>query len=247
MRRRVWTSAAVATLSAVALANCGRGDRPVLGSRAAAPTTTTTAVPFRLVAAAHDTLKSIDVFDAPDAPAPKLHLTNPDNMSVDRVFLVEQQQGSDWLQVLLPVRPNGSTGWIRAADVDLRTTTYKVVVQLAAHRITVWDGKDVVDDEPVGVGTSAAPTPPGEYYISQALTVPAYQRNAYGPFAFGLNGHSNIYTSFGGGDGQLGIHGTSESGSIGKDASHGCIRLSNDGITKLIHLVPVGSPVEIAA
>ena len=217
----------------------------MLGVEAPPASTTTTAVPWRLVAEVHESLRSVDVFDDPGASAPKLHLSNPNTEKVRRVFLVKQQQGSDWLEVLLPVRPNGSTGWIKASDVELTETRFRVLVSLGGHRITVWNGSDVVDDEPVGVGTAAAPTPPGEYYITEALAVPSFQRAAYGPFAFGLSGHSNVYTVFGGGDGTIGIHGTAESDSIGKDASHGCIRVSNDGITRLIHLVPLGSPVEI--
>jgi lipoprotein-anchoring transpeptidase ErfK/SrfK len=237
----------VVAAAALGAAACGNVERPALGVRLPPPTTTTTAIPFRLVAEVHDALRSVDVFDAPDATAPKLHLSNPNTENVKRIFLVKQQQGTDWLEVLLPVRPNGSTGWIKAADVDLVQDDYRVLVQLGAHRITVWNGADVVDDEPVGVGTAAAPTPPGEYYITEALTVPSFQRAAYGPFAFGISGHSNVYTTFGSGDGTIGIHGTAESDSIGKDASHGCIRLSNDGITKLIHQVPLGTPVEITA
>jgi lipoprotein-anchoring transpeptidase ErfK/SrfK len=145
------------------------------------------------------------------------------------------------------VRPNGSIGWIRSADVTLQQNYWHMKVELGAHRISVWNGADLVHTEPVGVGTAAAPTPPGEYYVTEALTVPSFQRSAYGPFAFGISGHSNVYTSFGGGDGTIGIHGTGDPSSLGKDASHGCIRLSNDGITKLIKQVPLGTPVQITA
>lgn len=249
MRVGVRSFGVLGVMAVLGLSACARGDRPVLGAQAQAPLAapTTTEVPFRVVAEVHDALKSIDVFDTPDAATPKLNLSNPNTEGIKRVFLVEQQQGTDWLKVLLPVRPNGSTGWIKAADVELTETRFRVLVQLGAHHITVWNGTDVVDDEPVGVGTAAAPTPPGEYYITEALTVPAFQRAAYGPFAFGISGHSDVYTTFGGGDGTIGIHGTADTSSIGKDVSHGCIRLSNEGITKLIHLVPLGSPVEVAA
>jgi lipoprotein-anchoring transpeptidase ErfK/SrfK len=145
------------------------------------------------------------------------------------------------------VRPNGSTGWIRSDDVNLSVDYWRVRVELSAHRITVWNGDDVVHAEPVGVGTAASPTPPGEYYITDALTVPSFQRSAYGPYAFGISAHSDVYTTFGGGDGTVGIHGTGDPSSLGKDASHGCIRLSNDGITSLIHAVPLGTPVQIVA
>ncbi|MBV9041188.1 MAG: L,D-transpeptidase, partial [Acidimicrobiia bacterium] len=220
----------VVALAAAALAACGRMERPTMGATVPSTTTTTT-IPFRLVAEVRPELKSVDVFDAPDAPAPKTHLSNPDPMGVPRVFLVDEGQASSWLRVDLPIRPNGSTGFIRSSDVNLAEDTWRIRVELTAHRITVWNGNDVAHTEAVGVGTAASPTPPGEYYVTEALTVPSWQRSAYGPYAFGISAHSDVYTTFGGGDGSIGIHGTGDPSSLGKDASHGCIRLSNDGIT----------------
>jgi lipoprotein-anchoring transpeptidase ErfK/SrfK len=237
----------VLLLAAIAFAGCGRLERPSVGAPAPPPTTTTTAVPFRVIAQVKPELKSIDVFDAADAPAPKLQLSNPNDYAAPRVFLVEQGQGTPWLKVSLPVRPNGSTGWIRSDDVTLQQDYWHIAVELTARRITVWNGDDVVHSEPVGIGAAASPTPPGEYFITEALTVPSFQHSAYGPYAFGTSAHSDVYTSFGGGDGTVGIHGTGDPSSLGKDVSHGCIRLSNDGITSLIHQVPLGTPVEIIA
>ena len=233
-------------LVAVALAGCGNFERPSMGEPAP-PTTTTTVIPFRLVAAMKPELKTISVYDSPDAPAPKTQLSNPDYYGINRVFLVEQGEGTPWLKVSLPTRPNGSTGWISSDGVTLTQDYWRMRVELGAHRITVWNGADVVHTEPVGVGTAASPTPPGEYYVTDALTVASFQRSAYGPYAFGISAHSNVYTTFGGGDGTVGIHGTGDPSSLGKEASHGCIRLSNDGITGLFHQVPLGTPVEIVA
>lgn len=249
MRGRTSKQAAgvAVVLFAVALAGCGRLERPSVGETAPPPTTTTTAIPFRVVAEVKPDLKAVAVYDAPDAPAPKMQLSNPNSDGVERVFLVEHGQGSGWLNVSLPARPNGSTGWIKSDDVELKETYWRLRVELGAHRITVWNGADVVHTEPVGVGTAASPTPPGEYYITEALTVPSFQRSAYGPYAFGTSAHSDVYTTFGGGDGTVGIHGTGDPSSLGRDVSHGCIRLSNDGITSLIHQVPLGSPVQIVA
>lgn len=55
-----------------------------------------------------------------------------------------------------------------------------------------------------------------------------------------------MYTSVAGGDGQVGIHGTSAPGSIGHDVSHGCIRVRNAVIERLAKRIPLGSPVETA-
>jgi lipoprotein-anchoring transpeptidase ErfK/SrfK len=46
------------------------------------------------------------------------------------------------------------------------------------------------------------------------------------------------------GDG-YGIHGTNNPASIGQAVSHGCIRLRNEDVTQLYHLVTVGTPVFI--
>ncbi len=101
---------------------------------------------------------AVEVFDAPDAPAPRLSLSNPTDNGGPRVFLVKERRGG-WLNVALPVRPNGSTGWVREGDVTLSSTPYRITVDLAGHQITVWEGDQVIVDEPVGVGKKDAPTP----------------------------------------------------------------------------------------
>ena len=45
--------------------------------------------------------------------------------------------------------------------------------------------------------------------------------------------------------GKYGIHGTLYEESIGKAASHGCIRMLNDDIEELYNIVPTGTPVVI--
>lgn len=69
----------------------------------------------------------------------------------------------------------------------------------------------------------------------------------YGPYAYGLSGFSNVLTEFNGGYGVIGIHGTNDPSSIGRDVNQGCIRMSNTGITTLAAILPLGTPVEIIA
>jgi lipoprotein-anchoring transpeptidase ErfK/SrfK len=118
------------------------------------------------------------------------------------------------------------------------------VVELGAHRITVFKGSSIVDREPVGVGKAQTPTPGGVYYTKELLR-PVNPNGVYGPFAYQLSGFSDVLTRFNGGTGVIGIHGTNEPWLLGKDVSHGCIRMSNAGITRLAHLLPLGVPVEI--
>ncbi len=124
------------------------------------------------------------------------------------------------------------------------------MVELGAHRITVFDGARVLLSEPIGVGTSDAPTPGGLYYTT-ALVRPddaagRYDPNGpYGAYAYPLSGFSEVLFDFGGGDGRIGIHGTNDPSSLGGDVSHGCIRMSNAAITTLTDLLPLGTPVVI--
>ena len=92
------------------------------------------------------------------------------------------------------------------------------------------------------------PTPGGIYYIKELLQPPSPD-GPYGVYAYGLNGFSNVLTSFAGGEGVIGIHGTNQPEALGTDVSSGCIRLHNDAITRLVQEVglPLGTPVEIFA
>ena len=104
------------------------------------------------------------IFDSPTAPAPRLRLSNKTEHGLARVFLVVGQDGDRW-RVLLPIRPNGSIGWLRASDVSIQNVNTWIRVQLGAHLLTAGDGTDVVMREPVAVGTGGTPTPTGTYYL----------------------------------------------------------------------------------
>jgi len=189
---------------------------------------------------------------APSDDAPAVRTFGPRTPEgVTRVFLVRQRAlgancAAAWYQVDLPIRPNGSTGWIERNDVSLSQHDYRIVIALGAHQITVYKGDAVFVQEPIGVGTKDTPTPGGTYYTKE-LYRPPNPNGPYGPYAYALSGYSDVLTDFAGGDGVLGIHGTNDPSALGHDVSHGCIRMSNPGITKLAQTLPLGVPVEIQA
>jgi lipoprotein-anchoring transpeptidase ErfK/SrfK len=193
---------------------------------------------------AQATGSEVAVFGEPGGAGEPIHvLANPTTIGGPLVFLVDETQG-EWLKVLLPVRPNGSTGWIRANDVTQSSHTFHIDVSLSALSITVFEGDQVILQEPVGIGTEDTPTPGGRYYLKELLQ-PSNPNGDYGPFAYGLSGFSDQLTSFAGGDGVIGLHGTNDPSSIGQRVSHGCIRMSNEGITSLAGILPLGVPIEI--
>ena len=171
---------------------------------------------------------------------------NPVASGDNLLFLVEDYDGADHYQVLLPTRPNGTLGWIRTDSVDLLRHNFAIRVALDEFRLTVLDHEQVVMDAAIGVARDNAPTPLGRYYTTEIIRPPAPD-SVYGAFAYGLSGFSDTFVTFNGGPGQLGIHGTNDPDSIGTNVSSGCIRLHNDDITRMVEELKVtaGVPVEV--
>ncbi|WP_435107261.1 L,D-transpeptidase [Nocardiopsis synnemataformans] len=172
-------------------------------------------------------------------------LASPNDFGVDRTFLVERNEG-EWLQVLLPVRPNGSTGWVRSDEVSLAFTEYRVEVDTGDFAFTVFDGDEEVRTGVIGTGEGETPTPEGRYYFTELLQPPDPE-GPYGVYAFGLSGFSETLETFAGGPGQLAVHGTNDEDALGRQVSHGCVRVSNEDITWMAENLPIGTPVEISA
>jgi lipoprotein-anchoring transpeptidase ErfK/SrfK len=245
-------SLAVVALPLLALAGaCG-------GGAAAGPPGTVSSnagVPVAEIAAAHPADEGAttvarptvdtEVFAAPGAAEPVQVLPARSEFGSPLALVVVDDEVDGWLEVQLPTRPNGSTGWIRAAGVETRTVTVAVHVEVAARHLVVTDGGRVVLDTPVAVGAPGTPTPTGTFFVVDKLAT-GQPDGAYGPFAFGLSAHSEVLTEFAGGDGQVGIHGTSDPTSIGRPVSNGCVRVPNEVAAQLEDLLPLGTPVTIA-
>ena len=175
---------------------------------------------------------------------PERTLANPTATDGQLVLLVDKIRTDGWLKVLLPIRPNGSTGWVRAREVAMKFNPYRIVVELDDHLLKVFKKKKLVLEEPVGIGKSTTPTPGGRYYVTQ-LFRPGNPDGPYGPYAYALSGFSEVLTSFKGGEAIVGIHGTNRPDLVGEDVSSGCIRMQNDAIRRLAKILPLGTPVAI--
>jgi hypothetical protein len=248
--RKVHRRYVTALVGVFLFVGCGGGTeaaQPAPEAHTSASTATTApAAPEHLVAESRTPL--LDVFAGPSGVSDRMTLDVADQTSGRLVFLVKEDRGGDRIEVHLPVRPNGTTGWVRRDEVDLSSHGFSVEVSLGAHRLVVRNGDEVVFDAPIGVGTEDTPTPGGVFYIKELLAPPS-PNGPYGPYAYGLSGYSNVLDDFAGGDGVIGIHGTDDPSTIGRDVSHGCIRLRNSDIERLVHDVglPLGTPVEIKA
>jgi L,D-transpeptidase catalytic domain len=146
-------------------------------------------------------------------------------------------------KVQLPVRPTGTTGWVRAVDVRLRVVHSRIAVDLSQRRITLFrDGRVVLVTTAV-IGAPSTPTPTGRFYVNQRLLA-ANPTGAYGPGAVGLSAFSPVLLNWAQG-GPIAIHGTNQPDMIGFAVSHGCLRVRNVDIRTLLRLAEEGTPVEI--
>jgi len=158
---------------------------------------------------------------------------------------VRDADGRAWLKVRLPVRPNGTVGWIpRSAVGEIRRLTSWLRIDTRTRRLRlVRDGKVILRAR-IGVGRRMWPTPRGEFYVRSRLSGPRLGA-IYGPLAFGTSATSDVLTDWPGG-GVVGIHGTDEPGLIPGRISHGCIRLRNRDIVRLGKRLQIGTPITIS-
>ena len=194
---------------------------------------------------AHAIADQIVAYDAPDSSAAVVStFDNPTEHGGPLVFAAKARPVDGWLEVLLPIRPNGSTGWIKEEDVDLSINPYRIEINASQYSLTVYRyGREQMSTI-VAIGNGDTPTPIGTFYLIELLR-PSNPNGAYGPFAYGLSGYSETLESFNGGDGVIGIHGTNRADQLGQDVSHGCIRVANPTITEMTKFLPLGTPVVI--
>ena len=140
----------------------------------------------------------------------------------------------------------GSSQTMPAPKATATTGPKRVVlVSIPDRKLALLEDGKVVKVYRVAVGSSLSPSPSGEFAIVNRITnptyyhphvvIPASEESPIGTRWVGLNRKG------------YGIHGTNEPRSIGRAASHGCIRMSNGDIAQFFNLVRVGDVVEIRA
>ncbi len=187
---------------------------------------------------------------APDAESPQSALvpaTRPITGEQTTLPVIARSIGAGgirWLEVMLPGRPDGSTGWIAQQGTRPLVTPWRIVVDLAARRVSVYDNGRLARSFQAVVGKPSTPTPTGQFFVEETVQMPPGE--AGGPYALALSARSNVLQEFEGGPGQIGIHGRDNlGGTLGTAASHGCVRLATASIDWLVARVGPGTPVTI--
>ena len=118
-----------------------------------------------------------------------------------------------------------------------------VLVSLVDRKLAVIDNGVVIATFQVAVGANVSPSPNGEFtivsrvanptYYHRGTVIPTGKDNPVGTRWVGLSRKG------------YGIHGTNAPRSIGRAASHGCIRLRNRDMERLFTMLRIGDVVEI--
>lgn len=192
------------------------------------------------------TLGETEVYESPEESEAVMTVPATTILGTPTVLGVVDVTDDGWALVRLPVRPNGSTGWVKFESVDFYAVDGRIVVDLSERTLTYYTAGEEILTVQVAVGSTRNPTPTGEFFVTDSveLTDP---NSPWGPHALGLSAYSDTITEYNGGPGIIGIHGTNKPGSIGSAASLGCLRMPNEAISELYALVTLGTPVEIRA
>jgi lipoprotein-anchoring transpeptidase ErfK/SrfK len=147
-------------------------------------------------------------------------------------------RGRCWVRVRLPWRPSSAAGWVNARRVHLRPTRWRIVISHTKRSLTLVRGGRRVLRSRVVVGTSATPTPRGVFAV--LWVQPWSSRSFLGKWVVGLTAHSHVLDTFAGGDGRIAIHGRGAQSlldPLGSARSHGCVRVPNKVVNRLVRRV----------
>ena len=187
----------------------------------------------------------VNVWRMPAKASPEFGLDTLNPTGRISPMLIEgakRRAGTSWYEVLLPLRPNGRSGWVRAEDVTTKRIDQRIDVDLSERLLSYYVHDDLKQRFHVGIGTDATPTGTGSFYVWVKVLYPS-PLQPYGIAALGLSGFSPVLSEWPGG-GRMAIHGTSSPSDLGNAVSHGCVRVYNDDLKRLLD-VPLGTPVRI--
>ncbi len=121
-------------------------------------------------------------------------------------------------------------------------------LDLSDRRVYVQRGETVETSYPVAVGRSGWETPTGDFEVSSQLSEPGWTN----PFTNEImppgpdNPLGDRWIGFWtDGTNVIGFHGTPNRDSVGRAASHGCVRMYNEHIRELYDIIALGTPVTV--
>ena len=165
------------------------------------------------------------------------------------VRVLQGSQGDEWVQVELPVRPNGARGWVRAENFSWSTVSHHILIDVSDRSVTFYEGDNVIAATRAIVGKPTTPTPTLTGFIVEKLPNHTYEDYSLvlGDWILMLSFFSEDLNSFAGGLPRIALHGTHIPERVGEALSNGCIRIPNDIVETIAQRAPLGTVVNIVA
>ena len=200
---------------------------------------TTPDTPFVVAVAAVDIL---EVFDDTDDDEARWLLPHPGPGNGPRTLLVLDSE-QDWLRVSVPVRPNGTMGWVRSGEVSTATYRARIIVDLYRGWLEAWEDGALVAQGAIASGAEETPTPPGGFFVTeiQEHTHPATGDTTW---LIGTSAYSKALDPTAEGDPAVAILAVGDAAHLSQAISLGCVRVHQDVLERLA-LLPLGTPVQI--
>ena len=201
--------------------------------------TTTPDTPFVVAVA---TVDMLEVFDELDDDEARWLLPNPGPGDGPRTLLV-LGSAQDWLRVSIPVRPNGTVGWVRSGDVSTATYRARIIVDLYRGRLEAWEDGALVAQGAIASGAEETPTPPGGFFVTE---IQEHIDPATGGTTWLIctSAYSEALYPTADGDPAVAILAVGDTAHLSQTISLGCVRIHPDVLERLA-LLPVGTPVQI--
>lgn len=186
----------------------------------------------------------VELFERPGVPFEERPvLDNPTHEGLPLLFRVLAEEGP-WLQVQPSMRPNEMIAWIKRDQVEIRRVPNRIEIDLADQMVRVFHADDMIWEAESVIGSDRTPTPLGTFFVDG--WVPLQPGGVYGAGQLSVAGFSNVLHSFGGGNGQIAIHGTNRPEQVGTAISNGCVRVPDEKLFELVELAPLGTPVVVS-
>jgi lipoprotein-anchoring transpeptidase ErfK/SrfK len=247
---------AAACLLGLALGGCGADSEPQDGARPAplaAPPATTTLPSTAEPAPARRALRPPLAFQLKrraqlrSRPSGRVlrTLTTKTEFRSPRILAVTKRRDG-WVAIRTEKLGNGKVGWVRESSGRLFSQPRTIEIDLSRRRLTVRHRGKVEQRIKVAVGAPGTQTPTGWFAVTDRL----HTGGAAGPYGCCIlpltARQPNIAQGWGGGD-RIAIHGTTKTAVLGKAVSHGCVRVGNRQMRRLMRGVRLGTPVRIKA
>ena len=161
-----------------------------------------------------------------------------------RVVRVLDDSDPDWLEVSLPVKPNGTTGWVARSSVELSTHAARIEVDLSERTLQAWLNGELIADASMAIGAVDSPTPTGTFFLIHKETL-AEEDPVFGHWILGTSGFSEVLPLIDGGVPAVAIHEAVDLSLLGQAVSLGCLRVSPE-VAEALFALPLGALVVVS-